>query len=129
LTPGDRERVLDRDFDVFVPRVVTMRMVDDDIFVRWKRKPDIDLESGAMAMLMAWRDNGDAASRDALIVGFQPFDLFRYQFKRNGRGRRAFEGNLWCYLHSVSFLPPSRSAIPIRFLQNGCTNGQKLKET
>ena len=44
LTPGDRESVPDRDFDVFVPRVVNMRMVDDDIFVRWKRKPDMDLE-------------------------------------------------------------------------------------
>ena len=76
LTPGDRESVPDRDFNVFVPRVVNMRLVDDDIFVRWKRKPNMDLESGAMAMLMAWRDNGYATSRDALIVSFQPFDLF-----------------------------------------------------
>jgi len=51
-------------------------MIDDDILVRWKRNPDVDLESGAMAMLMARRDNGYAASRDALIVSFQPFDLF-----------------------------------------------------
>jgi hypothetical protein len=31
LTPGDRESVPDRDFNVFVPRVVKMRLVDDDI--------------------------------------------------------------------------------------------------
>ena len=36
----------------------------------------MDLESGAMAMLMAWRDNGYTTSRDALIVSFQPFHLF-----------------------------------------------------
>jgi hypothetical protein len=29
-----------------------------------------------MAMLLAWRNNGYTTSRDALIVGFQPFDLF-----------------------------------------------------
>lgn len=76
LTPGGRESVPDRDFNVFVPRVVNMRLVDDDIFVRRKRKPNVDLESSAMAMLNAWRDNGYATSRDALIVSFQPFDLF-----------------------------------------------------
>ena len=51
LTPGVRESVLDCDFHVFVPRVVNVRMIDDDIFVRWKRKPNMDLESGAMTML------------------------------------------------------------------------------
>ena len=76
LTPGDRESVPDRDFNVFVPRVVNRRLVDDDIFVRWKRKPNMALESGAMAMLMAWCDDGYTTSRDPLIVGFQPFDLF-----------------------------------------------------
>jgi hypothetical protein len=76
LTPGGRESVPDRDFNVFVPRVVDMRTVDDDIFVRRNREPDMDLESGAMAMLMARSDNGYATSRDALIVSFQPFDLF-----------------------------------------------------
>ena len=101
LTPGDRESVPDRDFNVFVPRVVNRRLVDDDIFVRWKRKPNMDLESGAMAMLMAWRDNGYATSRDALIVSFQPFDLFQYCLARRWRWLGAFEGDLWCYLHSV----------------------------
>ncbi|MGA9953577.1 MAG: hypothetical protein WBQ22_10130, partial [Bradyrhizobium sp.] len=76
LTPGGCESVPDRDFNVLVPRVINMRMVDDDIFVRWKRKPNMDLKSGAMAMLVAWGDNGYATSRDALIVSFQPFDLF-----------------------------------------------------
>jgi hypothetical protein len=76
LTPGGRESVLDRNFDMFVSGVVNRRTVDDDIFVRRKRKPNVNLEAGAMAMLMAWRDNGYTASCDALIVSFQPFDLF-----------------------------------------------------
>jgi hypothetical protein len=86
---------------MLVPRVVNMRMVDDDIFVRRKRNPDVDLEAGAMAMLVAWRDNGYAASRDAPIVGFQPFDLFQYRLTRRRRWLGALEGDLWCYLHCV----------------------------
>ena len=101
LMPGDRESIPDRDFDVFVPRVVNMGLVDDDIFVRWKRKPDMDLESSAMAMLMARRDDGYATSRDALIVSFQPFDLFQYRLARRRRWLGAFEGDLWCYLHFI----------------------------
>ena len=61
---------------MFMSRIVNRRMVYDDIFVRRYRQPNMDLKSGAMAMLMAWRDNGYATSRDALIVSFQPFDLF-----------------------------------------------------
>ena len=60
LTPGDRESVPDRDFNVFVPRVVNMRMIDDDIFVRQKGNLNMDLESDAMAMLIARRNNGYA---------------------------------------------------------------------
>ena len=82
LTPGVGESVPDRDFNVFVPRVVNTSMVDDDIFVRRKRKPNMDLESGAMAMLVARRDDGYATSGDALIVSFQPFDLFQDRLAR-----------------------------------------------
>ena len=56
--------------------VVNGRAVYDDIFVRGKRKPDVNLEADAMAMLMTWCDNGYTTSCDPLIVGFQPFDLF-----------------------------------------------------
>jgi hypothetical protein len=76
LTPGVRESVPDRDFEMFVPRVVNMRMIDDDIFVRRKRDPNMDLESGAVAMLIARRNIRYATSRDAPIVSFEPFDLF-----------------------------------------------------
>ena len=75
LTPGACESVPDRDVEIFVS-CVGRRMIDDDIFVRWNRQPNMDLESGAMPMLMAWRDNGYSTSGDALIVGFQPFNLF-----------------------------------------------------
>ena len=44
LMPGDRESVLDRDFDMFVPCVVNRRTVDDDIFVRWYRQPNMNLD-------------------------------------------------------------------------------------
>jgi hypothetical protein len=87
---------------MFVPRIVNVRVIDDNILVRRKRNPDMDLESGAMAMLMAWRDNGYATSRDASIVSFQPFDLFQYRLARRRRWFGAFEADLWCYLH---FLP------------------------
>jgi hypothetical protein len=100
LTPGIRESVPDRDFDVFVPRVVDTSMVDDDIFVRRKRKPNMDLVSGAMAMLVARRDNGYATSRNAMIMSFQPLDLFQDRFARPRQWLGAFEGDLWCYLHS-----------------------------
>ena len=37
LTPGDRESVPDRDFNILMSRIVNRRMVYDDIFVRWYR--------------------------------------------------------------------------------------------
>jgi hypothetical protein len=51
-------------------------MIDNDVLVRRNRQPNMDLKSGAMAMLVAWSNNGYAASRNALIVGFQTLDLF-----------------------------------------------------
>jgi hypothetical protein len=45
---------------MFVPRVVNMRMIDDDIFVRQKGNLNMDLETDAMAMLIARRNNGYA---------------------------------------------------------------------
>ncbi len=61
------------------------RMINNDVVVRRNRQPNVDLKSSAMAMLVAWRDNGYSASRDASIVGFQPFDLFYYLVPRRKR--------------------------------------------
>lgn len=82
LTPSSRESVLDRDLNMFVSCVVDRRMIDDDVFLRRNSQPNMDLKSGAVAMLMAWRNNGHATSGDVVIVGFQPFDLFQYHVAR-----------------------------------------------
>jgi hypothetical protein len=42
-------------------------MIDNDVLVRRNRQPNVDLKSGAMAMLVAWSNNGYAASRNALV--------------------------------------------------------------
>jgi hypothetical protein len=79
----------------------------------------MDRESSAMAMLMAWCDDGYTTSCDPLIVGFQPFDLFQYRLPRRRRWLGTFEGDLWCYLHFIP-VSPSRSTVPIRVSPNGC---------
>lgn len=76
LTPGGRESVLDCDLNMFVSCVIDRRMIDDDVFVRRNSQPNMDLKAGAVPMFVAWRNNGYATSRDAVIVGFQPVDLF-----------------------------------------------------
>jgi hypothetical protein len=76
LTSNSRESVLDRDLNVFVPCVVDRRMIDNDVLVQRNGQPNVDLKASAVAMLVAWCNNGYAASGDALIVGLQPFDLF-----------------------------------------------------
>ena len=75
------------------------RMIDNDVLVRRNRQPNVDLKSGAMAMLVAWCYNGYTASRYALIVCFQSFDLFQYHLARSRRWLRTFEGNFWVDLH------------------------------
>jgi hypothetical protein len=75
LTPGSREGVFYRYVGMFMTWVIGGRMINNDVLVRRNRQPNVDLKPDAMAMLLAWSDNGDAASRDALVVCFQPFDL------------------------------------------------------
>jgi hypothetical protein len=75
LTPGSREGVFYRYVGMFMTWVISGRMINNDVLVRWNRQPNVDLKADAMAMLLAWSDNGDAASRNAFIVCLQPFDL------------------------------------------------------
>jgi hypothetical protein len=91
------------------------RMIDNDVLVRRNRQPNVDLKSGAMAMLVAWSYNGNTASRYALIVCFQSFDLFQYHLARSRRWLRTFEGNFWVDLH---FGPSDVSMIPC---QSACS--------
>jgi hypothetical protein len=76
LTPSRRESVPNRCLSVFMSRFIGSRMIDNDVLVRRDRQPNVDLKSVAMAVLVAWSDNGYAASRNALIVCLQPLDLF-----------------------------------------------------
>ena len=51
-------------------------MVGHDIFMRWNGQPNMNLKTGAVAVLVAGRDHGYATCRDVFIVDFQPFDFF-----------------------------------------------------
>ena len=50
-------------------------MVDNNVSVRRNCEPDVDLEAGAVAMLVTWGDHRHAATSNALIVCFQPIYL------------------------------------------------------
>ena len=76
LAPGSRESVFYRYVGMFMTWVISGRMINNDVLVRRNRQPNVDLKPDAMAMLLARRDNGDPASRNAFIVCLQPFDLF-----------------------------------------------------
>jgi hypothetical protein len=99
LTPRSRKRALNGNLSIFLSRVIRGRLIDDDVLVRRNCQPNEDLKSSAMAMLVAWSNNGYAASRNALIVCFQPLDLFQYQLVRRWRWLGTFEGNFWGDLH------------------------------
>src|SRR3984893_1105801 len=71
LPPGGGKRVLDRDLDMFVARVVGPLMIDHDIFVRRNCKANMNLETAAVAGLVAGRDHAEAATDDAIVVSLQ----------------------------------------------------------
>ena len=103
---------------MFVPRVVNMRLVDDDIFVRWKRKPNMDLESECHGDAYGiWRDNGYATSRDALIVSLSSRSIsFSIASRAAGDGNRSLRRWISGAICILFLLSPSRfAAMPIRF--------------
>jgi hypothetical protein len=83
--------------------VIGSRMVHNDVLVRRNRQPNVDFKSGAMTMLVTWSNNGYAAPRNALIVCFQSFDLFKYRLARSRWRFGAFEANFWSDLHFGPF--------------------------
>jgi len=74
-----------------------------------------------MAMLVARRDDRYATSRDALMMSFQPSDLFQYRLAHRRQWLGAFEGDLWCYLHSGPDGQHHYRLTLIRYQLNGCT--------
>jgi hypothetical protein len=82
-----------------MPSIIKWCMADHDAFVRRNCQPDVDLEAGAVAMLVTRGDHLYAAARNALIVCFQP--LYFTQYLGAGKFRRfgTFESDLWGYLH------------------------------
>jgi hypothetical protein len=71
LPAGGGKRVFDRDLDMFIARVIGRPMIDRDIFVRWNCKRDMNLETVAVAVLVAGCDYADAATDDAIVVRLQ----------------------------------------------------------
>src|ERR1700719_2335817 len=99
---------------MFVARVVPWRTIDHDVFVRRNSKPDVDLEAGAMAVLVARRDHGYAAPNDVAIMRLQPL---YFMFDRNAHGIRwlgSFESHLQWSLHN-GWCPNSLTTIRPQF--------------
>jgi hypothetical protein len=93
------ERIFDRDFNMFVPIVVSGRVIDDNIFVRWNCNRDVDMEAATVTVLVARRDHNYAASNDVVIVLFQPV---YFMFNRNTHSLRwihSFKSQLQWDLH------------------------------
>jgi hypothetical protein len=85
-------------------------MLSRDVFVRRDREPNVDLKSGAMAMLVAWSDNGYAASRNALIVCFQPLDLFSRAAGDGSEPSKVISGVVCISVLSAGISLPCQSA-------------------
>ena len=92
--------ILDRDLDMLVPSILRWLMVDHDVFVRRNCKPNVDMEAGAVMVLVTRCDHSYAATDDVMIVFLQPFYL---TFDRGSHGVRRlgpFKSNLNWDLHS-----------------------------
>lgn len=99
MASGGGESVFDRHLDMFGPFIVRPRVIDYDIFVRWNGKRDVDMEAGAVMVLMARCDHCHVASNNVAIVLFQPF---YFAFDRSARrlgGIAPFKSHLQWDLH------------------------------
>jgi hypothetical protein len=53
-------------------------LIHHDVFARRNRQPNVDLKSGAVAMLVTGCDHFHAATCDTMIMGFQPLYFTHY---------------------------------------------------
>jgi hypothetical protein len=56
---------------MFVPRIASRGIGNDDVCVRWKRQPNMHLKSNSMAMLVTGSDYLHAAPGYAVIMDFK----------------------------------------------------------
>ena len=98
LPSGGSKRILDRRFNMFVPCVVGSGMIDDDIFVRRNCKPDVDLETGTMTVLMTRCYHSYTAPNDVAIVLLQSLyfasNRSAYSIRRIGSFKRQLQWDL-----------------------------------
>ena len=88
---------------MFGLRMLGRRPIDDNFVVRRDRNPNMNFKARPMTMLVAWRDDRHAATRDVLVVSFQLLYLVQNSATRSVRRFCALECNLWGYLHLNSF--------------------------
>jgi hypothetical protein len=84
---------------MLVPSILRWLVVDYDVFVRRNCKPNVDMEAGAVMVLVTRCDYGYAATDDMMIVFLQPF---YFTFDRGSHSIRrlgAFKSDLNWNLH------------------------------
>src|ERR1700722_8520752 len=84
---------------MFVTWVVRGHVIDNDVFVGRDRHPDADLEAGAVSVLVARGDHGDAGSDDVSIMCLQPLDFVLNRGAYSLRRLGSFKGQLQRDLH------------------------------
>jgi hypothetical protein len=70
LASGGGKGVFDRRLNMFVLVVVRRRVIDYDVFVRWKCERDVDMEAASVTVFVARCDHSHTASNDVAIVPF-----------------------------------------------------------
>lgn len=95
LTPSRSKGVFYGHLSMFMSCVVRRGLIDYNVLMRRNRQPDVDLKSGAVAMLMAGCNHVHAAACNALIVNLKPLYFAKYLRTRRIGGSATLEGDLW----------------------------------
>jgi hypothetical protein len=100
LSSGRGKRILDRDLNMLVASIFRRLMVDYDVFVRRNCKPNVDMEAGAVMVLVTRCDHGYTATGDMMIVFLQPLYLTLDHGSHSVRSLGPFKSYLNWDLHS-----------------------------
>lgn len=85
---------------MLVPSILRWLVVDYDVFVRRNCKPYMDMEAGAVMVLVTRCDHSYAATDDMMIVFLQPFYLTLDHGSHSVRRLGSFKSHLNWDLHS-----------------------------